>query len=899
MCPAPSFRIYWCLLFAVIFAVPQGFAATKAAAKPKATKITLPDAYSGVAYSTTIVGLVGLASGPLTCGDAKPAFPAGLSLSYSPSGLLLSGTATTATDVLRTYVIQITDVKKNSIELDLTLTLRPPKETIIAGTEPKPTPPNPPDAPPDYSKVKFQATSVMLEQGTTATGMILGLPAKPPTLNVRAWIKSAGQPEALAQLKPPASSTSTAPVTQVPLGSDGTYSLTFVNPLVAGQDVRLALVTADGTELPADYKVSLPSTIAINPLRLKINSEIVAGAQTISGQVSMPNPAIAPNTTATPPIYGNYPQIVVWIKDPALDQWFQATLQTGTGTTGLFAPVSSDGSFNITLKNALVTGQEVEVRVVPPAGRTFLTADNPTPLTFGPTWRVKVPTAAVLIQPSIAMPLMEGVLTITGTATAPGTAGTFSVAVLKLKPQIQGSPQRDTSVCVTVDELGQYTRGRHSLPLRDIGEILPLTSSGSNTLLGTIDSTGAYKLTLANALLQDEEIQVVQVLPAGSVLTPPQRIKCASEPQKVRYMFDWDRTNLTFVAGVLISNSSASSATNANFSQANAFLALNLDRAWRLPGVDFVHGYPFGQRGSPLPNAPPGTYREPRNFDENKEGWHASGWPGINTFFEGRLTSIPVSTAAATSSPSNSTSSGTGTSSTGTSATTTSSSPTLLTSQKVFLVSAGAFFPWVLTHSGGRNPTALFVAPLSRVGFDTITGAGTASNVILPGNQVGSLSYQTAYNFFAFGGRVGNMRLSASPNRAPQIEQHLDVTIGRYGNLQSFICHTMPVPQGSTPMDPPGSSCRADYPSTFPPGTPVVQSRKQLYRLDIEGLVKIPIPATAIPFYIGFNANIAQHTVGAAKLDHGFAPPDDIRILFGTKFDMGALLSKLNLAPSQ
>jgi hypothetical protein len=282
---------------------------------------------------------------------------------------------------------------------------------------------------------------------------------------------------------------------------------------------------------------------------------------------------------------------------------------------------------------------------------------------------------------------------------------------------------------------------------------------------------------------------------------------------------------------------------------------------------------------------------------KHPEGWHASWFPGFSTFFEGRLTSIPVSTA--TASISNAPATGT----------TVSTTPTLLTSQKVFRVETGAYLPWVVSHGLGRHPNGLFIGPLAKAGFDTVTGAGSATNVILPGGGTGTLYFQTAYNFYVYGARLGNMSLSASRDRAPVIEHYLDVTFGRYSNLQSYICHNLK-PGATSPnpvVQPVGSSCQSDYPNYFPVvlqtvngvstqiATQVVDSRKALYRLNFEGLVKIPVPKTLIPFYIGFNANIAQHSWQAEGLDHGYAPPDDIRILFGTKIDIGTLLSSFKL----
>ena len=288
-----------------------------------------------------------------------------------------------------------------------------------------------------------------------------------------------------------------------------------------------------------------------------------------------------------------------------------------------------------------------------------------------------------------------------------------------------------------------------------------------------------------------------------------------------------------------------------------------------------------------------------------KPSWHADAWPGINTFFEGRLTSIPVSTPSAMPTTTSTTSTSGTTSGTSTTAATGTAS-TLLTSQKVFRVETGLVLPWVVSHGHGEHPNGLFIAPLAKAGFDTVTGAGSQTNVVLPDGTTGTLNFQSAYKFYAYGGRIGNSSQSESHDRAPQIEHYLDVTVGRYSNLQSYVCNSFPssaivlppTPPATTPAPTaaqPSPTCLAQYPLPASSTSTLIDSRKQLYRLDLEGLIKIPIPLTAIPFYIGFNANISQHTVQSNQLDHGYAPPDDIRILFGTRIDIGTLLTSLKL----
>ena len=172
-----------------------------------------------------------------------------------------------------------------------------------------------------------------------------------------------------------------------------------------------------------------------------------------------------------------------------------------------------------------------------------------------------------------------------------------------------------------------YCLTSDNLSLAPGDRILPLTSSSSNTLLGTIDTTaGTYKVTLAEALKEDDLVEVVQVLPAGSAIPLAQSGHCASVPRRVAFPFDFHRTDLSFVAGVLLSNSSSGGTTGANFSpQANQFYAFaNADHAWRLPGYDCIDGTQWGK----------GEYGNCGKKERSIPGWHTDGeLPGISTCF--------------------------------------------------------------------------------------------------------------------------------------------------------------------------------------------------------------------------------------------------------------------------
>lgn len=841
-------------------------AAKKPAAKGPAT-IMMPDARSGMDYPGTTIDPGKVPWKQPQCLLVVDS-PAWLKIDCSSSTFKFSGKVPTITkDAEHNFKISVIDgVTGIRYDYPAHLIERPAVEVIpldkaAADAEAKAV-----ATAPDYSNLTLQQTTPITEGATQAAGVILNLPGK-AAIHIQVWTRpeNGAGPAALMSLINSAAPPAT--VQQIDLKGNS-YSLQFPAPLAAGQIIRLKAVKDDGTIVKEFDELLLGSAITIGTMSLTLEKPVVVGAKTVSGTLSsMPFPAVKPTAASgnVPASYGNFPGIVVWLRDSVSGTWSQVAPPVGANPPQ-FLSVGADGSFVVTLPATLQSGQTIRVDVVPPPGRSFAgfapLLPPPSPIVAQLSQWIQALNNVALSQPTIATsPLNEGTTTISGTATSPSGGVPAGIVVLRLKNQPRGlagdeEPQEIAQGCFRIDELGAQTLGR----------ILPLTTSSSNALVGPVDATaGTYKVTLTEALKQDDWIQVVQVLPAGASLPGSQTTHCASTPLRVTYPFDFFRTNLSVVAGVLISNSSASSATSANFSQANQFYAFNADHAWRLPGYDCVALSKWGN-----PN---------RGHCPQADGWHSSPLlPGNDSFFEGRFTAIPVSTAAATVTTTNSAS--------------TSTTPTLLSSQKVFRVETGVYLPWVLVHGQGDHPQGLFIGPLAKAGFDTVTGAGTATNVILPGGAVGTLNFQTAYKFYAYGARLGNMSLSQSPNRAPLLEHYLDITVGRYSNLQSYICHYAKDP---LQVAQPGSSCFADYPNIFKSLSDVADSRKQLYRIDLEGLVRVPVPATAIPFYIGFNANIAQHTWQAENVDHGYAPPDDIRILFGTKIDIGTLLSSLKL----
>jgi hypothetical protein len=298
-----------------------------------------------------------------------------------------------------------------------------------------------------------------------------------------------------------------------------------------------------------------------------------------------------------------------------------------------------------------------------------------------------------------------------------------------------------------------------------------------------------------------------------------------------------------FTAGTVISKKN-------DFQGADLYASFNFDKSW----LGFKHT---------------------KSEDEKKAGAGAKNEPGegektlktayLNSYFDVRLTSIPIAPGAGTD-PTASTTTGSGGSSgagTGTSGTGTASvSDQVAQSKKAALIQIGLYVPIIVAQKSFRGePNALFIAPIGKAGIQTLTG----SNVSAEGASLGG---DDLYNFHAYGFRLGQFRAN-SENPTPQTVWYLDLTAGHWENFE--LCST-------TYKDESGadqlkrSTCTE---ATTASGTPYRRYRPLRY--GFEGRLKVP----AMPLFMGFDINAGSG-------------PDDVRFLFGTRFDVGDLARKIH-----
>jgi len=118
------------------------------------------------------------------------------------------------------------------------------------------------------------------------------------------------------------------------------------------------------------------------------------------------------------------------------------------------------------------------------------------------------------------------------------------------------------------------------------------------------------------------------------------------------------------------------------------------------------------------------------------------------------------------------------------------------------------------------------------------------------------------YNYYGYGARLGHYAMTGSSNESPELISYLDVIMGRFSNLESFVQDGNSGPENL---------------------------RRRLYRISLEGILKIP----NTPLIVGFSANVGQEAVGFGNAHITQRAGDDLRFLFGARFDVAKLVSKI------
>jgi hypothetical protein len=334
-------------------------------------------------------------------------------------------------------------------------------------------------------------------------------------------------------------------------------------------------------------------------------------------------------------------------------------------------------------------------------------------------------------------------------------------------------------------------------------------------------------------------------LNSGDNTSPQPRVLPEDVPE-----YDWGRVRAYFTGGVILSKE------RSNFSKSDIFLDFTLDKNY------------FASRSRKI-------------------------FKDFNSFFDARLTAIPVTQPADTS--------------TTPCETNTPDCANFINSEKAALLQAGFYLPmygkyttWLrrvsseTTVSADRDKAtiertsryernALFFAPLVKGGVQTITGGRTTAE----GTRFGG---DDVFNFFSYGVMLGHFRIPTSRERCRAYERkdtHTfyyddDCYVASDGRGYRYVRNTNLAPElisWLTISRGRWESFELTVPTGFrdPNGNPITV-RERPWRYEALGRLKIPNS----PFIIGFDGNFGKG-------------PDDLRFIFGTRFDVGKVLTALKV----
>lgn len=355
----------------------------------------------------------------------------------------------------------------------------------------------------------------------------------------------------------------------------------------------------------------------------------------------------------------------------------------------------------------------------------------------------------------------------------------------------------------------------------------PKDANGKDIFETTANKEGKFTALLVSPLNREKH-EVVAILVRDET-SEKQTATQAIPIKAIGDLYNWGRVRAYFSAGVIFSKQRQS------FSQQDPMLAFNLDKNWW--NASLTNKVPF------------------RHF---------------NTFFEARLTSIPVVTPER----SNASTTDNQTSDAQQCRDISNGLTCFLASRKAAQMQVGGYIPiysQFMTWKYGADNNAVFLAPLAKFGVQTITSEEVDQlrlanngdpNYVLNGDDV--------YNYFAFGTRLGHYRLPTSANVAPELISYLDLTLGKWENFDLRRGQPCNAPANSGKFD-----CQNGNGTVLLGGKPVY-IRERHFRAGFEGRLKVP----ETPLFVGFDANFGKG-------------PDDLRFLFGTRFDVGSLFGRL------
>lgn len=217
-----------------------------------------------------------------------------------------------------------------------------------------------------------------------------------------------------------------------------------------------------------------------------------------------------------------------------------------------------------------------------------------------------------------------------------------------------------------------------------------------------------------------------------------------------------------FAGGMVLSQD------DGDFTHTNTFVAFNVDKNWRWGGPSCPPPYRnFRQLGHADGTAPLDCGDHP-NYKRLM----------INSYFEARLTAVPVAAldCSGTNASLNACKKAAPTTTTSTSGdktavktaadttTTTSTTPAALSTRQAASLTGGVYLPYaVSTWFNRKDPYALTLGPIAKVGFQTPISAAQVNGTLV------QLNDRRFYTFHTYGGRIGVSKMSYSKDVAPEL----------------------------------------------------------------------------------------------------------------------------------
>ena len=341
------------------------------------------------------------------------------------------------------------------------------------------------------------------------------------------------------------------------------------------------------------------------------------------------------------------------------------------------------------------------------------------------------------------------------------------------------------------------------------------------------DDTGQAAITFEQPLFSGEAVRFCQKIvdTSDTAASPVEGGK--SNVVFVTDPLDLGRSRYYFTSGVVLSNNHGFQIPSAG-TTAGLFLGLNGDRSWA--HLD----------------------------DEGFRRWN------VNTYIDARLTSVATQQAATVAGSNQNT-----------------TIQNFTESQKAASFQGGIYVPIVVGEGWrvGRNNYSLFFAPLTKLGFTTLTDEQTLVSAQSSAATVTTLPVTNRFfKSYSFGTRLGIFQHFPSRGAAPQIVSYIDISVGRFGDFEAFRDLTL-------------------EPGNKRPALGVDEFRRfRPWRYSLEGLLKVPHS----PFVVGFNANIGTGATppAADEFDQSIPRPytqprDDLRFLFGAQFDFSKFLKAI------